>query len=34
MGSRRAAFHAGQRPKTRPMPTEATKPATGAQSGT
>lgn len=34
IGSRRAAFHAGQSPKIRPMPTLATKPPIGAQSGT
>src|SRR5438132_9562827 len=34
IGSRRAAFHAGNSPKTMPMPTLATKPAIGAQSGT
>jgi hypothetical protein len=34
MGSRRAAFQAGQSPKIKPMPTLATRPPIGAQSGT
>jgi hypothetical protein len=34
MGSRRAAFQAGHRPKPTPMKTLAKKPAKGAQSGT
>ncbi len=33
MGWRRAAFHAGQRPKPRPRPTETAKPTTGAHRG-
>ena len=34
MGSSLAAFHAGQSPKIKPIPTLATSPPTGAQSGT
>src|SRR5258706_14869120 len=34
IGSRRAAFQAGNSPKTMPMPTLAPKPAIGAQMGT
>ena len=34
IGSSRAAFHAGNRPKMMPMPTLATKPTIGAHSGT
>ena len=34
MGSRRAAFQAGQRPKIKPIPTLATRPPIGAHSGT